>query len=261
MPRSIAEIQADIDRVKAQIAYNQKYSQGFAQPSTKVGWNSYIINNDRGLLDQYQARENAWKQQMANADLQMELARKNKEVAEDDKKEAAEDRLAKLKITREQLKGQGHDTRDIDIDINRILTQYPDLEGDLEETPFDPKNAVEYKVAKYKTYDASHNSVEELEEAMNEIGSFDTPQAIELYVKLERERLKREKWDKSGETLKQEINAYNTSEGGLSTYLVNQGYKEIIVPNGYALVDPNGKLVKPKSKKGNLPAKPWKSVK
>lgn len=65
MPRSVAEIQADIDRVKAQIAYNQKYSQGFAQPSTKVGWNSYIINNDRGLLDAYQARENAWKQQMA----------------------------------------------------------------------------------------------------------------------------------------------------------------------------------------------------
>lgn len=65
MPRSVAEIQADIDRVKAQIAYNQKYSQGFAQPSTKVGWNSYIINNDRGLLDQYQNRENVWKQQMA----------------------------------------------------------------------------------------------------------------------------------------------------------------------------------------------------
>ena len=85
MPRSVAEIQADIDRVKAQIAYNQKYSQGFAQPSTKVGWNSYIINNDRGLLDAYQARENAWKQQQANADMQKELAGINKAAADVDK--------------------------------------------------------------------------------------------------------------------------------------------------------------------------------
>lgn len=259
MPRSVAEIQADIDRVKAQIAYNQKYSQGFAQPSTKVGWNSYIINNDRGLLDAYQARENAWKQQQAAADMQKELANINKGVADNDRRAAAEDRLAKLKITREQLKGQGHDTRDIDVDINRILTQYPDLAGNSEGTPFDTKNTVEYKLGKYKTYDASHNSVEELEEAMDEIGNFDTPQAIELYVKLERERIKREKWDKSGESLKQEINAYNTREGGLSTYLVNQGYKEIIVPNGYALVDPKGKIVKPK--KGNPPSNPWKNVK
>lgn len=78
MPRSVAEIQADIDRVKAQIAYNQKYSQGFAQPSTKVGWNSYIINNDRGLLDQYQNRENNWKQLMAQqeASKTMQLADK-----------------------------------------------------------------------------------------------------------------------------------------------------------------------------------------
>lgn len=78
MPRSVAEIQADIDRVKAQIAYNQKYSQGFTQPSTKVGWNSYIINNDRGLLDQYQNRENAWRQQMAQqeASKTMQLADK-----------------------------------------------------------------------------------------------------------------------------------------------------------------------------------------
>lgn len=99
MPRSVAEIQADIDRVKAQIAYNQKYSQGFAQPSTKVGWNSYIINNDRGLLDAYQARENAWKRQMANADMQREIAAINKSESENDKrilknKEVNKDMLA-----------------------------------------------------------------------------------------------------------------------------------------------------------------------
>ena len=96
MPRSVAEIQADIDRVKAQIAYNQKYSQGFAQPSTKVGWNSYIINNDRGLLDAYQARENAWKQQQANIDLQREMAEKNKEISAQEQEAAKKKDVSRL---------------------------------------------------------------------------------------------------------------------------------------------------------------------
>lgn len=285
MPRSIEEIQADIAKVKQEIALRDRYTQGFNQPRTSVGWGSYIVDGDRGLLDAYQGRESDWKKMMEQQEFQaaeralaqkftaeqnalnrknqMEVAKANKAEANDERKAAAEDRLAKLKITREQLKGQGHDTRDIDVDINRILKQYPDLTGDSTETPFDPKNTVEYKLGKYKAYDATHNSVEELEEAMNEIGNFDTPQAIELYVKLERERMKREKWDKSGESLKQEINAYNTSEGGLSTYLVNHGYSEIIVPNGYALVDPKGNTVKKaNSKKGNQPSNPkWKSVK
>lgn len=64
MARSLEEIDADIAKVKAEMALRNKYTQGFNQPQTKVGWASYIINNDRGLLDQYQTREDAWKKQI-----------------------------------------------------------------------------------------------------------------------------------------------------------------------------------------------------
>lgn len=277
MARSIEEIQADIARVKQRIASREQNQ--YRQPQSRAGWGSYIISGDRGMLDAYQNRENAWntmmEQQMFQAEQnaknrrlqeeqnalnrknQLDVAKANKAASADDKRASAEDRLAKLKITKEQLKGQGHDTRDIDVDINRIITQYPDLAGDSTEAPFDPKGTAEYKLSKYKAYDASHNSVEELEEAMNEISDFDTPQAIELYVKLERERIKRDRWDKSDESLKREINAYNTRDGGLSQYLIGLNYTEKVVPGGYMLLDPKGKPVKkPKSKAQSG----WKNV-
>lgn len=107
MPRSVAEIEADIAKVKAEMALRDKYERGFNQPQTKVGWGSYIVSGDRGMLDQYQNRENQWKnmqEQQAyqaaeralqqkfqseegqkNRDLQKELARINKEAADNDK--------------------------------------------------------------------------------------------------------------------------------------------------------------------------------
>lgn len=64
MARSIEEIQADIARTKAEMQLRDQYERGFNQPQTRVGWGSYIVNNDRGLLDQYQNRENQWKNLM-----------------------------------------------------------------------------------------------------------------------------------------------------------------------------------------------------
>lgn len=85
MARSLEEIDADIAKVKAEMALRNKYTQGFNQPQTKVGWASYIINNDRGLLDQYQTREDAWKKQIEQQLYQAaenEANRKNaKEIA------------------------------------------------------------------------------------------------------------------------------------------------------------------------------------
>lgn len=85
MARSLEEIDADIAKVKAEMALRNKYTQGFNQPHTKVGWASYIINNDRGLLDQYQTREDAWKKQIEQQLYQAaenEANRKNaKEIA------------------------------------------------------------------------------------------------------------------------------------------------------------------------------------
>lgn len=82
MPRSLQEIDADIAQVKAEIALRDKYIQGFNQPQTKVGWGSYIVNNDRGLLDQYQNRENQWKNAIEQQLFQAEQNRLSRESAE-----------------------------------------------------------------------------------------------------------------------------------------------------------------------------------
>lgn len=82
MPRSVEEIQNDIAKVKAEIALRNKYTQGFNQPQTKVGWGSYIVNNDRGLLDQYQNRENQWKNAIEQQLFQAEQNRLSRESAE-----------------------------------------------------------------------------------------------------------------------------------------------------------------------------------
>lgn len=118
MPRSVAEIEADIAKVKAEMALRDKYERGFNQPQTKVGWGSYIVSGDRGMLDQYQNRENQWKnmqeqqayqaaeralqqkfqdeqafknrqfqaeQAVENRQLQKELAELNRRIADEDK--------------------------------------------------------------------------------------------------------------------------------------------------------------------------------
>lgn len=77
MARSLAEIDADIAKVKAEMA------RGYNQPSTKTGWASYIINNDRGLLDQYQTREDAWKKQLEQQLYQAEQNRLQRENAKE----------------------------------------------------------------------------------------------------------------------------------------------------------------------------------
>ena len=103
MPRSVAEIEADIARVKQEIAARNTYKQ----PQTRVGWGSYIVEGDRGMLDAYQNRENQYNQMLQqqafqsaeralqqkfqeeearkNRDLQLEIAKMNKESAREDK--------------------------------------------------------------------------------------------------------------------------------------------------------------------------------
>lgn len=83
MARSLEEIDADIAKVKAEMALRNKYTQGFNQPQTKVGWASYIINNDRGLLDQYQTREDVWKKQIEQQLYQAEQNRLQRDNAKE----------------------------------------------------------------------------------------------------------------------------------------------------------------------------------
>lgn len=91
MPRSVAEIQAEIAKVKQEIATRDMYRQ----PQSRVGWATYVGTGDRGLLDAYQNREDQYnkmiKQQQFQA-AEAALARKFQEA------EAEKNRQNALKI-------------------------------------------------------------------------------------------------------------------------------------------------------------------
>lgn len=56
----LAQLNAEIDKVKKQLATRQSKYEEVPQPKTQVGWSSYIVNNDRGMLDKYQDAERQW---------------------------------------------------------------------------------------------------------------------------------------------------------------------------------------------------------
>ena len=75
----LAQLNAEIDKVKKQLAARQSKYEEVPQPKTQVGWSSYIVNNDRGMLDKYQDAERQWytlKEQERHA---KELADKQRE--------------------------------------------------------------------------------------------------------------------------------------------------------------------------------------
>lgn len=82
----LAQLNAEIDKVKKQLAARQSKYEEVPQPKTQVGWSSYIVNNDRGMLDKYQDAERQWytlKEQERHAkELADEQARNAKELAD-----------------------------------------------------------------------------------------------------------------------------------------------------------------------------------
>lgn len=91
----LAQLNAEIDKVKKQLAARQSKYEEVPQPKTQVGWSSYIVNNDRGMLDKYQDAERQWytlKEQERHAkELAEEQARNARELA--DKQRAQQDMM------------------------------------------------------------------------------------------------------------------------------------------------------------------------
>ena len=58
--QELAKLEEDIAKVKSMIAQRQSRFEEVPQPKTRIGWASYIVNNDRGMLDKYQDAERQW---------------------------------------------------------------------------------------------------------------------------------------------------------------------------------------------------------
>lgn len=60
MYQELEELDKEIAKVKEQLAARQSSYEEVPQPKTQVGWASYIVNNDRSMLDKYQDAERQW---------------------------------------------------------------------------------------------------------------------------------------------------------------------------------------------------------
>lgn len=78
--QELALLNAHIDSLKKQIEERDARKQEAmnAQPKTRVGWASYIIDNDRGLLDKYADAERAWQTARQQNEHAMQLADKQR---------------------------------------------------------------------------------------------------------------------------------------------------------------------------------------
>lgn len=70
----LALINKQIDEIKNKIALRKMQAESVPQPKTNVGWASYIMNDDRGLLDKYQDAERAWYNKLKDQEHAKELA-------------------------------------------------------------------------------------------------------------------------------------------------------------------------------------------
>lgn len=79
--QELALLNAHIDNLKKQIAERDARKQEAlnAQPKTRVGWASYIIDNDRGLLDKYADAERAWQVARQQNEYSQQLADKQRD--------------------------------------------------------------------------------------------------------------------------------------------------------------------------------------
>jgi len=72
LDKQIAEIEAKI---------KERDANKVQQPKTQVGWSSYVVNNDRGLLDKYTDAERAWYNKLKDQELAYAQMKNAKELA------------------------------------------------------------------------------------------------------------------------------------------------------------------------------------
>ncbi len=70
----LAYLNKEIDKVKKQLEDRQSNYESVPQPKTQVGWSSYIVNNDLGMLDKYQDAERDWYNKLKDQEHAKELA-------------------------------------------------------------------------------------------------------------------------------------------------------------------------------------------
>lgn len=252
----LAYLNKEIDKVKKQLEDRQSKYESVPYPKTQVGWASYIANNDRGMLDKYQDAERAWYNKMKDQEHAKELADAQSKEQHAINLNEARDTLAKLQIMKDNAVQQGHDTRDIDVQIASVYRDYPVLASkEVITKEYDPRNSVEYVLADIEDVD-DNNTQEEIQEAIEKVSKYKTPESIKALNKLDKALAKRQKKEESQEKYKSEVDAW-TNGNDISKYLYNLGMEIQLAGNKERLVNKKtGKIIseRPIKNKATIPS-------
>lgn len=239
----LAYLNKEIDSVKKQLEDRQAKYEEVPQPKTQVGWSSYIVNNDRGMLDKYQDAERAWYNKLKDQEHAKALADKQHKEQRDINVNTARDTLAKLQIMKDNAVQQGHDTRDIDVQMASIYRDYPELSiKEEKKQEYDPRTSVEYVLADVEDID-ENNTQDEIKEAIDKVSRYKTPESVRALNKLDKTLAKRIKKEESQDTYNSEINSW-INGGDTTKYLYNLGYETQFAGDKERLVNKKtGKVV------------------
>ena len=231
----LAYLNKEIDKVKKQLEARQSNYESVPQPKTQVGWSSYIVNNDRGMLDKYQDAERDWYNKLKDQEHAKELANAQRQEQRAINLNDARDTLAKLQIMKDNAEQQGHDTREIELQMASVYRDYPELSiKEVVPKEYDPRKSVEYVLADVEDID-DNNTQEEINEAIERISKYNTPNSIKMLNKLDKILAKRIKKEGDKATYDNEVNGW-INGGDTTKYLYNLGLetefagdKEILV--------------------------------
>lgn len=256
----LAKLEADIAKVKKMIAERQTRFEEVPQPKTRVGWASYIANNDRGMLDKYQDAERQWYGKLKDQAHAKALADAQRKEQRAINLNTARDTLAKLQVMKDNASQQGHDTRDIDVQIASVYRDYPELNNrNVLSESYDPRKSVEYVLADVEDID-DNNTQEEIKAAIDRVGKFNTPNSIKTLNKLDKTLVKRIKKEESKEKYDSEVNNW-TNGGDTSAYLYNLGLETQFAGDKERLVNKKtGKIVAERTIKKRTPTSPKPST-
>lgn len=256
MPRSVAEIQAEIAKVKQEIAARDMYRQ----PQSQVGWATYVGTGDRGLLDAYQNREDQYNKMMKqqafqaaeaalarkfqeqeaakNRENALKIASMNRSAASEDKQNEAYLQYQKFVLAREKLKAQGLDTAELDLQINNLADKFGFSKP--QEAEYDLNKDVNYILAQSGAYDAINNplndgSEDSLESIRERVAQFHTPESAKELARIDREIKKRNKAIEFKEQLDKDIANY-WKTGNMSDLMIELGFEEAGVAGNRSLL-------------------------
>lgn len=271
---TLEEINARIAQLEQNIAEKKAYQRMYRPGKATATWD-YVAEGDRSGLDNIHNEETAYhnmlrqqeqqnkllkaqqdftaEQNRLNRDNARALAAMSASNAGMSKLEAIEKELNNLTITKETLDAQGKDSRQVTARIEQIYKNYPEIQRpEIED--YNPETDVNYVLAKSGEMDYINNP-NELEEMLNTVKNYRTPEAAKERIRLEREIKRRDKAAKLQDQIESDIANYWLT-GNLSDLLVELGYEEGGVAGNRHLILGGKKVIRNPKKGGGKPGKP-----